>query len=29
MQARGVGSKTIKNVHDLISALFNTMVREK
>jgi integrase len=29
MQAKGLAPKTIKNVHGLISASFNTMVREK
>jgi hypothetical protein len=29
MQAKGLEPKTIKNVHGLISASFNTMVREK
>jgi integrase len=29
MQAKGLAAKTIKNVHGLMSASFNTMVREK
>jgi integrase len=29
MQTKGLGSKTIANVHGLISASFNTMVKEK
>jgi integrase len=29
MQVRGLAPKTIANVHDLISAAFNTMVKEK
>lgn len=29
MQAKGLASKTIANVHGLISAAFNSMVREK
>lgn len=29
MQANGLAPKTIKNVHGLISASFNTLVKEK